>query len=162
MRVWLTDWQVGEDRILVRMGDVVDWTLFEADRDWLTRLFEDRVTVEWQLDTYGDATEQPTRRVHGKVVDLQSVRCREVTTREGRVPRTGEAQLCAIEDTSGSWERRTTATMHGKEHSTNGLDYSGSYSSAIQSDELDATYGYVVTLKLRDDLEKTRNNERNG
>jgi hypothetical protein len=87
-------------------ADGVDWTLHEADRSWMSRLFADRLAIEWQLDTYGGAEEQPSRRVSGEVVELRSVRCRQVTTEEGRVPVTGKAQLLPVDDTSGSW-------MHG-------------------------------------------------
>ncbi|MCS5716158.1 hypothetical protein NVV95_16550 [Herbiconiux sp. CPCC 205716] len=30
MLVWLTDWQLVEDRILIRVGDIVDWVVYES------------------------------------------------------------------------------------------------------------------------------------
>jgi hypothetical protein len=47
MLVWLTDWQLAEDLVLIRVDDVVDWTLYEADQSWLFRLFANRLSVEW-------------------------------------------------------------------------------------------------------------------
>jgi len=33
MLVWLTNWQIEEDRQLITVGDTGDWTLYPADRD---------------------------------------------------------------------------------------------------------------------------------
>jgi len=104
MLVWLTDWQLAEDHLLVTRDDVVDWTLYPADRDWLTRLFG-HAPAEWQVDTYGDAVDQPSRRVRGRVDDLRSVRCRQLATEEGIVPVRGQATLRPVHDTSASWTR---------------------------------------------------------
>jgi hypothetical protein len=151
MLMWLTDWQLAEDLVLIRVGDGVDWTLHEADRSWMSRLFADRLSIEWQLDTYADAEEQPSRRVHGEVVELQSVRCRQVTTEEGRVPVTGQAQLSPVEDTSGSWRREALPAQREETRGTSETFYTFGYASVLDDDEIDALYGYVVTLKLSDD-----------
>lgn len=129
MLVWLTDWQLAEDHLLIRVGDTVDWTLYEADHDWTSRLFGERVAIEWQFDTYGDAVDQPSRRVCGVVAELDGVRCRQVMTDERFVPVSGEARLLPVADTSGSWmhESRPVHTEPG------------------------ALYGYVVTLRLNDE-----------
>jgi len=150
MLVWLTEWQVAEDLTVIRAGDVVDWTLVEADRAWLSRLFAERVRVDWQLDTYADATEQPSRRVRGHVLDVRSVRCRQITTNEGRVPRPGAATLTVVDDTSGSWKREPNAaaeeTGHGHSYSTFGY-----YGEAVENDAHEHLYGYLVTVRLGDD-----------
>ncbi|MFB2580941.1 DUF6578 domain-containing protein [Herbiconiux sp. P15] len=122
MLVWLTDWQLSEDHLLIRVGDVVDWTLYESDRGWLARLFADGLSIEWQFDTYGEAVEQPSRRVRGEVTSLLSARGRHTMTDEGLVP--GPARLVPVGDTSGSW-------APGDERS-------------------DSLYGYVLTLDVRD------------
>jgi hypothetical protein len=151
MLVWLTDWQLAEDLVLIRAGDVVDWKLHEVDRSWMSRLFADRLAIEWQLDTYANAEEQPSRRVHGEVVELQSVRCRQVTTEEGRVPVTGQAQLSPVEDTSGSWKREALPAPSEESRGISQSFYTFGYASVLDDDEIDALYGYVVTLKLSDD-----------
>jgi hypothetical protein len=51
MLVWLTNWQIEEDHRLITVGDTVDWTLYPADRDWVRRLFGDRLVIEWQFDS---------------------------------------------------------------------------------------------------------------
>lgn len=107
MLVWLTDWQIAEDHLLIEVGDSVEWTVYPADRDWVWRLFGDRLAIDWQLDSYGEAVEQPSRRVSGKVAQLSSIRCRQERAREGLVPIAGEAVLEPVADTSGSWLRGT-------------------------------------------------------
>lgn len=129
MLVWLTDWQLSEDHLLVRVGDAVEWTLYEADHDWTARLFGDRLALAWQFDTYGDAVDQPSLRVRGVVAELQSVRCRQVLTDEGFVPVRGEARLLPVADTSGSWMHETRPV-----HTEPG-----------------ALYGYIVTFTLTDE-----------
>jgi hypothetical protein len=151
MLVWLTDWQLAEDLVMIRAVDVVDWKLHEADRSWMSRLFADRLAIEWQLDSYGDAVEQPSRRVRGEVVELRSVRCRQVTTEEGRVPVTGQAQLLPVEDTSGSWKREALPAPSEESRGISQSFYTFGYASVLDDDEIDALYGYVVTLKLSDD-----------
>lgn len=84
MLVWLTDWQIAEDHLLIEVGDSVEWTVYPADRDWVWRLFGDRLAIDWQLDSYGEAVEQPSRRVSGRVAELSSVRCRRERAPEGR------------------------------------------------------------------------------
>lgn len=107
MLVWLTDWQIAEDHLFIRVGDTVDWTVYPADRDWVSRLFGHRLVIDWQFDSYGDALDQPSRRVSGKVAELCSVHCRQTRAREGLVPVTGEATLQPVADTTGSWLRYT-------------------------------------------------------
>lgn len=107
MLVWLTNWQIAEDHLLIRVGDTVDWTVYPADRDWVIRLFGDRLVIDWQFDSYGDAVDQPSLWVSGKVAELCSVRCRQTRAREGLVPVSGEATLQPVADTSGSWMRDT-------------------------------------------------------
>ncbi|RII95658.1 hypothetical protein DZF95_00260 [Clavibacter michiganensis] len=66
MLIWLTDWQVAEDHLLVERDDVVDWTVYPADLDWMAGLLSDRrAGIAWQFNTYGDAVVQPSTRVHG-------------------------------------------------------------------------------------------------
>lgn len=105
VRVWFTDWQVAEDHVLVTTGDLVEWTLFRADADWIIRLFGGDVDVRWQFDTYGDALDQPVRQVRGRVTDLHEVRCPQLATTEGIEPVAGAATLRRVDDTSGSWSR---------------------------------------------------------
>lgn len=151
MLVWLTDWQLAEDLVLIRVGDVVDWTLYEADQSWLFRLFASRLSVEWQFDTYADAEERASRHVRGEVIELQSARCRQVTTNEGRVPVAGEAQLSPVEDTSASCTRKTwQAESEPSENARKSYTF-GYFSSGSDDDELDYLYGYVLSLKLNDD-----------
>jgi len=73
MLVWLADWQLSEDHLLIKIGDAVGWQLYPADAGWVSRLFAERLALEWQFDTYGDAIDQPSRRVTGQVTGLQSV-----------------------------------------------------------------------------------------
>jgi hypothetical protein len=149
MLVWLTDWQVSEDRLLIRVGDDVDWTLYEADRNWMSRLFAGRLSIDWQFDTYGDAVEQPSRRVHGTVTEIQSTRCRQVSTGEGREPALGQAHLAPVEDTSGSWVREALPVESETSRGTHKVLYTfGYFGSATVDDELDPLYGYVLSLEL--------------
>jgi len=151
MLVWLTDWQVAEDLVLIRVGDVVDWTLYEADQSWLSRLFASRLFVEWQFDTYADAEERASRHVRGEVIELQSARCRQVTTNEGRVPVAGEAQLSPVEDTSASWMRQTWQAESEPNQNVRKSYSFGYFASDSDDDEIDYLYGYVLSLKLNDD-----------
>ncbi|SOE67022.1 hypothetical protein SAMN06296378_1836 [Salinibacterium xinjiangense] len=45
MLVWFTEWQVAEEHLLITVGDIVDFTLYPANTDWLSRLFVDRPAV---------------------------------------------------------------------------------------------------------------------
>ena len=143
MLVWLTDWQLAEHRLLISIGDVVDWTVYRADRDWVARLFGDRLTIEWQLDTYGDAMGQPSRHVSGHVIELRSVRCRQVRTAEGIVPAAGEAILQPVTDTSGSWQAHERVT----ENSASSGAGTFAYTSASDGLGTNALYGYVLSLR---------------
>lgn len=154
MLVWLTDWQLAEDHILIRIGDKVDWTLYQSDRSWLSRLFADRLNIEWQFDTYGDAVPQSSRRVRGEVTALMSVRCNQVKTGEGRVPVTGAAQLLPVEDTSGSWMSAPGTPDIEATHGDGPFFYMFSYTNSLGDDASDSLYGYVLTLNLR--LDDTR------
>ena len=151
MLVWLTDWQLAEDLVFIRVGDVVDWTLYEADQSWLSRLFASRLSIEWQFDTYADAEEQASRHVRAEVIEVQSARCRQVTTDEGRVPLAGEAQLSPVEDTSASWMRKTQQVESEPSENARTSYTLGYFASGSADDELDYLYGYVLTLKLNDD-----------
>jgi hypothetical protein len=147
MLVWLTDWQIAEDHRLITVGDIVDWTLFPADRDWVRRLFADRLVIEWQVDNYGDTVSQPSRTASGEITELQSVRCRQLRTGTGIVPATGEATLQPVTDTSGSWARRRTTHEHrATDRSTGLFRYAASYTSARHDPEAESLYGYVATL----------------
>jgi hypothetical protein len=147
MLVWLTNWQIEEDHRLITVGDTVDWTLYPADRDWVRRLFADRLVIEWQFDSYGDAVEQPSRTVSVKITELQSVRCRQLRTDEGIVPATGEATLQPVTDTSGAWARRHTPhEHHTADRTTGSFRYTASYTSAWNAPEDESLYGYVATL----------------
>jgi hypothetical protein len=148
MLVWLTDWQLGEDHVLIRVGDVVDWTLYRSDRVWLSRLFADRLNIEWQFDTYGDAVPQPSRRVRGEVTALMSVHCPQVTD-EGRVPVAGAARLSPVEDTSGSWMNAPGASEGEAPQGDGSFFYTFSYVNPSGDDASDSLYGYVLTLDLR-------------
>ena len=146
MFVWLTDWQIAEDHLFIRVGDTVDWTVYPADRDWVSRLFGHRLVIDWQFDSYGDAVDQPSRRVSGKVAELFSVRCRQTRAREGLVPVTGEATLQPVADTSGSWVRDTA---HDESPANTGQGQTVntfSQMSAFDDVEADYLYGYVLSL----------------
>lgn len=132
MRVWLTDWQVAEDHLLVTTGDTVEWQLYPADSEWTARLFGDRLQIEWQLDTYGAAVDQPSLHVTGVVDVLQSVWCRQEQTAEGVVPANGEASLRPELDTSLSWARRAAPA--------------GIHAAGYPVVDGPALYGYVVSL----------------
>jgi hypothetical protein len=146
MLVWLTDWQIAEDHRLITVGDIVDWTLFPADRDWVRRLFGDRLVIEWQVDDYGDAMSQPSRTVSGEITELQSVRCRQLQTGEGFVPVTGEATLQSVTDTSGSWARPAPHENNAADRPPGLSTYTFSYTSARHDPEAENLYGYVATL----------------
>ncbi|SMQ71420.1 DUF6578 domain-containing protein [Agreia sp. VKM Ac-1783] len=147
MLVWLTNWQIEEDRQLITVGDTVDWTLYPADRNWVRRLFADRLAIEWQIDNYGDAVSQPSRTASAEITELQSVRCRQLQTSTGIVPATGEATLQPVTDTSGSWARRRTPhEHHATVRSTGSFRYAASYTSARHVPEAESLYGYVATL----------------
>ena len=146
MLVWLTDWHIAEDHRLITVGDIVDWTLFPADRDWVRRLFADRLVIEWQVDDYGDAVSQPSRSVSGEIRELQSVRCRQLQTGTGIVPATGEATLQPVTDTSGSWAPRTSNDNKAADRSPDSFTYTFSYTSARHDPEAVSLYGYVATL----------------
>ncbi|TVU64853.1 hypothetical protein FQP90_07320 [Paenarthrobacter nitroguajacolicus] len=151
MRVWLTDWQIAEDHLLVRVGDPVDWTVYRADRDWVWRLFGDRLVIDWQFDSYGDAVDQPSRRVSGEVAELCSVRCCQTRTREGLVPVTGEATLEPVADTSGSWMRDTAHEESVANTGTGQIMYTFSYTGPFDRGETDYLYGYVLSLAYCDE-----------
>ncbi|MFF2317417.1 DUF6578 domain-containing protein [Arthrobacter sp. NPDC058097] len=146
MHVWLTDWQVAEDHLLIRVGDTIDWTLYPADRSWVSRLLGDRLVIDWQFDTYGDAVDQPALRVSGEVAELRSVRCRQIQTDDGFVPVIGEATLQPVADTSGSWMRlarqEESAAVPGAETITCKFPYTSSGDS-VEAEDL---YGYVLSL----------------
>lgn len=146
MLVWLTDWQIAEDHLFIRVGDTVDWTVYPADRDWVSRLFGHRLVIDWQFDSYGDAVDQPSRRVSGKVAELCSVRCPQIRAREGLVPVTGEATLQPVADTSGSWVRETAQEESVANTGLGQIMYTFSYTSAFDSVEADYLYGYVLSL----------------
>jgi hypothetical protein len=148
MLVWLTDWQLSEDHVLIRVGDVVDWTIYASDRRWLARLFADRLSIEWQFDTYGDAVDQPALHVRGEVTSLLSARCRQVVTAEGRVPVSGAAQLLPVEDTSGSWTGGAALTESEPTRRPGRYSYSFSYTSLISDSTADPLYGYVAMLDV--------------
>jgi hypothetical protein len=148
MLVWLTNWQIEEDHRLITVGDTVDWTLYPADRDWVRRLFGDRLVIEWQFDSYGDTLGQSSRRVAGEITELQSVRCRQLRTDGGIVPATGEARLQTVTDTSGSWaHRQKNPHENNSAHRSIGtFRYTASYASAWNDPEAESLYGYVATL----------------
>ncbi|WP_211881629.1 DUF6578 domain-containing protein [Pseudarthrobacter albicanus] len=156
MLVWLTDWQLAEDHLLITVGDTIDWTLYPADRNWVSRLFGDRLVIDWQFDTYGDAVDQPSRRVSGRVVELWSVRCPKIRTDEGFVPVTGEATLQPAVDTSGSWMRQAGQEESAAVRGTETITYKFSYTSAFDSVEADYLYDYVLSLACSDEECGTR------
>lgn len=147
MLVWLTDWQIAEDRILVESGGAVDWTVHPADTAWVTRLFGDRLVVEWQYDTYGDGVVQASRRVQGQVAAVQSVRCRQIRSDEGIVPVRGAAGLHEVMDTSASWIRDADSPRRPSRRG--GEENVGwrSCSSIVDEGDDEALYGYVVTVE---------------
>ena len=152
MLIWLTDWQVAEDHLFVERDGVVDWTVYPADLDWMARLLGDRQTGNaWQLDAYGDAVIQPSRRVRGQVAEIRSVRCRQLSSDEGMVPEPGGAVMHPVRDTSGSWPRHGGAAAAAEApHPAGDADGRvvvwGSYSSISSQDAADALYGYIVTI----------------
>ncbi|WP_233205637.1 hypothetical protein, partial [Cryobacterium sp. Y82] len=137
MLVWVTEWQVAEEHLLIAVGDFVDFTLYPANIDWLARLFGDRPAVEWQFDTYGDAVDQPSLRVKGKVDGLMSARCRQVQTTEGLVPVTGAAKQQSVADTSGSWMRQGRFEQSETSHGADARSHHGSYENAHADDTTD-------------------------
>ena len=150
MLVWLTDWQIAEDHILVESGGVVDWTVYPADTAWVTRLFGDRLAVEWQYDTYGGGVVQASRRVQGRVAAIQSVRCRQMRSAEGIVPVRGAAGLHEVEDTSASWTSNAGPPRSPSQCSdTKNVGWGWrSYSSIFDEGDQEARYGYIVTVEL--------------
>jgi hypothetical protein len=156
MLVWLTDWQLAEDRLHIAVGDTVDWTLFAADSDWMARLFGGRLAIAWQFDTYGDAVPQPSIRVAGVVVELREVRCRRIGADGGRVPAIGGATLEPVADTSGSRGRHSGPVETPAAADAGDIDepvtivHTFSYTSAFGDDD-DTLYGYVATLSVDDD-----------
>ena len=142
MLVWLTDWQIAEDHVLVERGDVVNWTVYPADAEWITRLFGGHLALEWQYDTYGGGVVQASRRVQGRVSAVKSVRCRQMQSDEGIVPVPGAARLCEVEDTSASWVRGV-----GPSRSDNEVNHGWrSYSSSFDGAGTEVLYGYVVII----------------
>ncbi|MCJ1711132.1 hypothetical protein MT344_08065 [Clavibacter michiganensis subsp. phaseoli] len=152
MLIWLTDWQVAEDHLLVERDDVVDWTVYPADLDWMARLLGDRrAGIAWQFDTYGDALVQPSRRVRGQMTEIRSVRCRQLSTDEGMVPEPGKAVMHPVRDTSGSWLRHggTAAAVEAPLPAGDADGHVvvwGSYSSISSQDAMDALSGYIVAV----------------
>ncbi|WP_370629241.1 DUF6578 domain-containing protein [Paenarthrobacter nitroguajacolicus] len=140
-----------EDHLLIRVGDTVDWTVYPADRDWVWRLFGGRLVIDWQFDSYGDAVDQPSRRVSGEVAEVCSVRCRQTRTREGLVPVTGEATLEPVADTSGSWMRDTAHEESVANTGTGQIMYAFSYTGPFDRGETDYLYGYVLSLAYCDE-----------
>uniref|UniRef100_UPI003F4925D6 DUF6578 domain-containing protein n=1 Tax=Paenarthrobacter nicotinovorans TaxID=29320 RepID=UPI003F4925D6 len=151
MLIWLTDWQLAEDHLLIKVGETVDWTVYPPDQEWVYRLFGDRLVIDWQFDTYGDAVDQPSRRVSGKVVELHSVRCRQTRTYEGLVPVTGEATLHPVSDTSGAWTRGTGLEESIPNSGTGQTMYTFSYTSTFDNAEASHFYGYLLSLACGDD-----------
>jgi hypothetical protein len=152
MLVWVTEWQVAEEHLLIAVGDIVDFTLYPANIDWLSRFFVDRPAVEWQFDTYGEAVDQPSLRVKGKVDGLMSVRCQQVQTTEGLVPVTGEAKQQSVADTSGSWMRQGWLAQSETSHGAHATSRHGSYESASDDDTADL-YGYIISLTVNDETD---------
>ena len=148
MLVWLTDWQLAEDRLLISVGDSVDWTVFPSDREWIARLFEDRLVIEWQYDSYGDAVPGPSRNVVGTVTGLQSVRCRQQRSAAGIEPVRGAARLRSVTDTSGSWRRTVPLASELPATVSSQKMYTFSYGSS--EPEEDALYGYAATVTPRE------------
>ncbi|MCI2957030.1 hypothetical protein MN032_04940 [Agromyces atrinae] len=144
MLVWLTDWQLAEDHLLIAVGDRVEWTLYPADANWVSRLFGDRLVIDWQFDTYGDAVDQPSIRTSGTVTGLQGVRCRQVRTDEGIVPVTGSATLLPVTDTSGSWAPVAKAFPS---IIADGSGTSFSYTSIHDDVTSESLYGYVASIE---------------
>jgi len=144
--VWLTDWQVVEQHLLVAPGDAVARELCPADMEWTTRLFGDRLVLEWQLDAYGDAASQRSRQVRGHVLELRSARCRQRQASEGIVPVAGAARLQPVHDTSSS-RARPTRPLTDPAGSV-GLQHPGwrSYSSIFAEGQAEHLYGYVVAI----------------
>jgi len=147
MLVWLTDWQIAEDHILVESGGVVDWTVYPADTAWVTRLFGDRLAVEWQYDTYGGGVVQASRRVRGQVAAIQSVRCRQMRSAEGIVPVRGAADLHEVVDTSVSWVSKAGPPRSPSQSSDTKNSGWRSYSSIFDEGDQEARYGYIVTVE---------------
>lgn len=151
MLVWFSDWQLAEERLLITVGDAIEWELYPADAAWVTRLFGDRLAVEWQFDTYGDAVEQPSRRVRGAVADIRSVRCVLVHGSDGLGPRPGAAVMSPVLDTSGSWKADTMASVVA-DPGLGGLETGWrSYTSIYGSGDVERLFGYVVTLAVDDE-----------
>ena len=75
--VWLTSWQIDEIRLDIGVGDHVEWQLTPMDVPWLIRLFDDRRTVDLQLDLYADALgdKQNYAPVTGRILGIEVVRC---------------------------------------------------------------------------------------
>ncbi|MGA1813087.1 DUF6578 domain-containing protein [Frondihabitans sp. 4ASC-45] len=151
MLVWFSDWQLAEERLLITVGDAVEWELYPADAAWVTRLFGDRLAVEWEYDTYGDAVEQPSRRVRGAVVDVRRVRCVLVHDSDGLGPLPGAAVMSPVLDTSGSWITETTAPVVA-DPGRGGLDTGWrSYTSIYGNGDVEFPFGYAVTLAVDDE-----------
>lgn len=151
MLVWFSDWQLAEERLLITVGDAVEWELYPADAAWVTRLFGDRLAVEWEYDTYGDAVEQTSRLVRGAVADIRSVRCVLVHGSNGLGPLPGAAVMSPVLDTSGSWITETMAPVVA-DPGRGGLETGWrSYTSVYGSGDVEFPFGYVVTLAVDDE-----------
>ena len=144
MLVWLTSWQLAEEHLLITVGDTVEWDLYPADKEWISRLFAERLTIDWQFDTYGGAVDRPSRHVIGKVTAVHRVRCREIHADGSFVPARGEATLQGVVDTSSSWrdyelKSKDVVASHSERAAITG----GSTKPGVVDQ-----YGYVLSLDL--------------
>ncbi|WP_165070322.1 DUF6578 domain-containing protein [Marisediminicola senii] len=98
--VWITEWQVAEDRTEISLGEQVEWMLVPMDQDWIDRLFADRRHIQWQVDTYADVGRDPSDpreyvALTGRVSRIDQISVRYVQSEDpavrGWVPVTGGA-----------------------------------------------------------------------
>ncbi|MCU1405155.1 MAG: hypothetical protein JWQ43_1458 [Glaciihabitans sp.] len=102
--VWLTDWQVAEDHILVSVGDTVAWELTPADTVFAALLFGDGVAIDLQLDTYAAGSpEVPRTFLAGRVDTIKAIWSPMELGVGGWNPAAGKATLRPVADTHGSW-----------------------------------------------------------
>jgi hypothetical protein len=145
MLVWLTDWQLAEDHLLIKVGEAVDWQLYPADAEWTTRLFAHRLVIEWQFDTYGAAADQPSCHAVGVVERLQRVWSRQIRTDDGIVPVRGEATLEDALDTSASWSGGVATAEVATGPDAGITTLTGAFPDFTDK----ALYGYVLSLALK-------------
>ena len=95
--VWLTGWQVEEDRRQILVGETVTADVVPMDQEWLTTLFGDRRAVAWQVDHYAGTPGCPIAGIVTRI-DQVSVTWMDSTDpgQRGQVPVPGAAVVHTV------------------------------------------------------------------